>query len=131
MKKILLLNSMSLGLMFAVSIASANPTTQAIVAKNQQFDQRYAQWKMTQPEQKNVNQVKTSANTTVILATKVNLNTATVLELQQLTGVGEAKAKAIIAYRKKQGGFNNIEELKQVKGIGDALFQKNKARLRL
>lgn len=86
---------------------------------------------MTQPEQKNVNQVKTSANTTVILATKVNLNTATVLELQQLTGVGEAKAKAIIAYRKKQGGFNNIEELKQVKGIGDALFQKNKARLRL
>lgn len=122
---------MSLGLMFAVSIASANPTTQAIVAKNQQFDQRYAQWKMTQPEQKNVNQVKTSANTTVILATKVNLNTATVLELQQLTGVGEAKAKAIIAYRKKQGGFNNIEELKQVKGIGDALFQKNKARLRL
>lgn len=62
---------------------------------------------------------------------KVNLNTATAKELQQLNGIGASKAKAIINYRKKIGGFKKIEQLKEVKGIGEELFNKNKAHLGL
>ena len=39
-----------------------------------------------------------------------------------LPGIGEAKAEAIIKYREEVGAFQNIEELKEVNGIGDAIF---------
>lgn len=48
----------------------------------------------------------------------VNINTATEAELQTLNGIGPAKAKAIVDYRKKQGGFKSIDELENVDGIG-------------
>lgn len=53
---------------------------------------------------------------------KINLNTATESELDTLSGVGPATAKAIIAYRNQVGAFSSIEEVKEVKGIGDAKF---------
>lgn len=57
---------------------------------------------------------------------KVNLNTATLEELQGLTGVGESKAQAIIDYRIENGNFKNIEDIKNVSGIGEALYEKIK-----
>ena len=59
----------------------------------------------------------------------VNLNTATLEELQTLSGIGESKAKAIIEYREKVGGFSRIEELMEVTGIGEALYEKIKANI--
>lgn len=56
----------------------------------------------------------------------VNINTATVSELTKLSGIGEAKAKAIVAYREANGTFNNIEDLKKVSGIKDGTFEKIK-----
>ena len=44
-----------------------------------------------------------------------------------INGIGEAKAKAIIDYREKNGNFNTIEDIRNVSGIGDALFEKIKA----
>ncbi len=49
----------------------------------------------------------------------VNVNTATVEELQLLPGIGEARARAVIAVRKQRGGFKSLEDLLQVKGIGE------------
>ena len=57
---------------------------------------------------------------------KVNINTASSETLQTLDGIGEAKAKAIIEYRDKNGNFKNIEDIKNVSGIGDSIYEKIK-----
>lgn len=51
---------------------------------------------------------------------KVNINTATVEELQTLSGIGEVKAERIVAYRKNNGPFKSVEDLLNVPGIGQA-----------
>ena len=55
---------------------------------------------------------------------KINLNTATKAELLSLSGIGESRAEAIIAYRETNGGFRKIEDLKKVDGIKEGIFQK-------
>lgn len=63
-------------------------------------------------------------------AAKVDLNTADETALQhELTGVGEAKAKAIVAYREINGPFASVDELLEVKGIGKAILDKNRDKL--
>lgn len=57
---------------------------------------------------------------------KVNLNTADVSELMTLSGIGQSKAESIIQYRTKVGPFSETEELKNVTGIGDAMFERIK-----
>jgi len=59
-------------------------------------------------------------------ASLLNLNTATQAELEKLPGVGPAMAKTIIEYRQKNGGFKKVEELMNVKGIGEKSFLKLK-----
>lgn len=56
----------------------------------------------------------------------VNLNTATQAELEAVKGIGPAKAKAIMAYRDKNGGFKSVDELAKVKGFGKASASKLK-----
>lgn len=61
----------------------------------------------------------------------VNVNTASVEELQLLPGIGEARARALVELRKRRGGFKSLEELKEVKGIGDASLERMRPYVRL
>lgn len=61
---------------------------------------------------------------------KVDLNSADASTLQlRLSGVGEAKAQAIVAYRDINGPFGSADELLEVKGIGKAILDKNRENL--
>lgn len=57
---------------------------------------------------------------------QLDLNTATLKQLNDLPGIGESKARAILDYRMKKGRFSRIEELTEVKGIGDKILEKLK-----
>ena len=54
---------------------------------------------------------------------KVNINTASQTELETLPGIGPATSSKIISYRKENGKFESIEEIKEVSGIGDAKYE--------
>jgi competence protein ComEA len=57
---------------------------------------------------------------------KINLNKADETQLQNLPGIGPSKAAAIIEYRETSGLFKNVEDLKDISGIGDKTFEKLK-----
>ena len=57
---------------------------------------------------------------------KINLNTATSLQLQELSGIGPSTAEKIIQYREEHGSYSIIEDIKNVSGIGDKTFAKFK-----
>lgn len=60
----------------------------------------------------------------------INLNQADAATLQrELGGIGKAKAEAIVAYREANGPFQSIDELLEVKGIGNALLDRNRDKL--
>ena len=67
-------------------------------------------------------------NVSITKNNKININTANVSELKQITGIGESTANKIIDYRENVGKFKKIEDIKEVKGIGDSKFEslKNK-----
>lgn len=56
----------------------------------------------------------------------VNINSASLEELETLPGIGESKAKSIIEYRDKYGDFNSIEDILNVNGIGESLYEQIK-----
>ncbi|MCO8100450.1 ComEA family DNA-binding protein [Acinetobacter indicus] len=104
-------------------------------AQAENYDARYLQWKA---EQEVIDaRLSSSASTKTSQprsasagsSEKINLNMATAAQLQQLSGVGQKKAEAIIEYRNRHGKFKRIEDLQLVKGIGPALLAKNRHRL--
>lgn len=61
----------------------------------------------------------------------IDVNKADIETLALLKGVGEKKAQAIIAYRELHGDFNSVDDLLNVKGIGEQMLQHNKERIKL
>lgn len=115
----------------------------------EKFDQNYVKWKaqqqaqdaklqkndpnyyLSKPSVHTKADAKSSAQSSSGSSSKISLNSASLTELQQLNGVGEKKAQAIIDYRQKNGGFKNLNDLQNVKGIGPKLLEKNKSKLSL
>jgi comEA protein len=69
------------------------------------------------------------AKTVAAPAGPVNLNTATAAQLDALPGIGKSTAQRIVEYRQKNGGFKKIEELMNVKGVGEKSFLRLKPRI--
>ena len=75
----------------------------------------------------NISSDGNSGNNSVAEENKIiNINTANQSELTTLSGIGDAKAQAIIDYRNTNGYFKSIEDIKNVSGIGDVIFAKIK-----
>lgn len=62
---------------------------------------------------------------------KVNINIATIDQLKTLNGIGDTKAKNIIEYREKNGGFKSTDDIKNVDGVGDKMFEKIKEQIEI
>lgn len=59
----------------------------------------------------------------------ININTASAERLTSLNGIGEVKAAAIVEYRRTHGGFSSVDELLNVKGIGEKTLEKIRSRV--
>ena len=89
---------------------------------------KYIEKKCTCPDKTNdacINKPTTETNEPS-KENKISLNNATQEELETLPGIGESKAKQIIEYRNQNGGFKEIEEIKNISGIGESTFEKFK-----
>ncbi|CAI8854275.1 ComEA family DNA-binding protein [Pseudomonas chlororaphis] len=65
-------------------------------------------------------------------AGKIDLNTADAAALQrELSGIGAVKAQAIVKYRESNGPFTSVDELLEVKGIGKAILESNREKLKV
>jgi len=68
----------------------------------------------------------------LLYAAQVNINTADANTLSsELSGIGQSKAEAIVAYREQHGPYKQLEDLTNVKGIGIATIEKNKTKITL
>ena len=99
------------------NMVTTNNTNNKSSASNESNTKQISNSKTTTTKQ------NTNKNTTNSI---VNLNTATIDELQTLSGIGESKAQAIISYREENGSFKSIDELTNVPGIGASTLEKIK-----
>lgn len=62
---------------------------------------------------------------------RIDINTATAEQLTTLSGIGQAKAENIIAYRESSGGFSSVEDLMKVSGIGEGVYERIKDKVKV
>ncbi len=74
---------------------------------------------------------KSAGKRKVAVSGPVNINTATVAELDRLPGIGPALAKQIVAYREANGRFSTVADIQRVKGIGKKKYEKMKPLIRV
>ena len=71
------------------------------------------------------------ANDSAAVVKPVSINKANAEELQVVRGIGPSLAERIVNYRESNGGFKSLDQLKEVKGIGDMKFEKMKDQITL
>lgn len=84
-------------------------------------------------EEKQIETTEVKGNNTgtvkITKNSKININKASITELKQITGIGESTANKIIDYRDNVGKFKKIEDIKEVKGIGDSKYESIKDKI--
>lgn len=84
-------------------------------------------------EEKQIETTEVKGNNTgtvkITKNSKINMNKASITELKQITGIGESTANKIIDYRDNVGKFKKIEDIKEVKGIGDSKYESIKDKI--
>ena len=84
-------------------------------------------------EEKQIETTEVKGNNTgtvkITKNSKININKASISELKQITGIGESTANKIIDYRENVGKFKKIEDIKEVKGIGDSKYESIKDKI--
>lgn len=75
------------------------------------------------------NSIFSNKSTSQNKVSMININTASIDELMNLSGIGESKAKSIVEFRTKNGKFKKIEDILNVTGIGESLFEKIKSNI--
>lgn len=115
----------------------AEPTIDADIDRHlnraallQDSDKIYVPYKEEVADQQNSGNIIPIASVSDITG-KININRATEKELENLTGIGPTRAKAIVQYRNNNGAFKKIEDLMEVKGIGPAIFESIKDEISL
>lgn len=78
-----------------------------------------------------VSQSSTTSKSAKKVSGKININTADVKQLTQITGIGPKTAQKIIDYRKKNGKFKSMDDLLNVKGIGEKTLKKIRSQIKL
>ena len=96
-----------------------------IPSKDQKVEAKQEEYIQTENEQGIINEEQGIFNKNQVL----NINRATKEELQTLQGIGESTAEKIITYRKENGNFKQIEDIKNVPGIGDAKYENIKDKI--
>lgn len=96
-------------------ISSASSTTEESVTQNT---------KLANTVSTSVAEEKIGSQSDVSVQYPINLNTATMEQLKTIDGIGESRAYQIIAYREKLGGYTSVEQIKDIKGIGNAIFDR-------
>ena len=81
------------------------------------------------PNKNAVKEVAITGQADEQVSSVININTASEAELDTLPGIGPSRAKDIISYREEKGGFNSIEDIKNIKGIGEASYEKLKDKI--
>ena len=72
------------------------------------------------------NSQRASASASAPAPAPINLNTATAAQLETLPGIGKSTAERILEYRQKNGSFKKVEDLMNVRGVGEKSFLKLK-----
>lgn len=106
-----------------------NPTTESLTIESFSTESLTIESSTTESFTKECSATGSSSSKSEKITTKININTASVEELQTLKGIGPATAKSIILYREEYGAFSAIEEIMNVKRIGEKTFAKIKERI--
>lgn len=110
-------------ILFLVAVFFVGITGNSVLAKGQSKDTK----KTVVAKADTTETTKKTAKSTAI--GKININKAGAEQLAQLKGVGPALADRIVDYRKKNGNFKNVEQIMEVKGIGEKTFGEIKKHL--